>query len=105
VHQPLQPLLPGAGFSSFFSGSSATGFFSSSVLTAPPFAPAQPLVAGFFSSTALPAPFLPLQPLEPAALTVGAVRPAPTRRPAMPNPARIFFRSFVSMAQLLVIEK
>ena len=69
-------------------------FLHSSVPTAPPLAPLQPLPAGFCTSLALPVPGLAPQPL-PAACAPGTVTPPALIRPATPSPASSFFRSLL----------
>jgi len=92
---PLQPLPP--AFSAFSSACS----FAFSVLTAPFLSAPQPLPPVFFSAfsalTALSS--LAPQPLPPIAVPL--VSGNPVSKLAIPTPANIFFKSFVSIYYLL----
>lgn len=123
--EPLQPLPP-AGFSAalfasaaalaaasssafFFISSSVSGTASpvfstpaacSTALSALPalaLVALQPLAAGLSAFSALPVPVLAPQPLLPAAWAPGKVMPPALIRPAIPRPARSFFKSLQSI--------
>ena len=93
LYQPLQPLFPGF----FFFSSSFFLAFAASSSGVPLLSTAFSSPALAFSSVLTALPLLPPQPLAPTALVAEVATPAPASRLAMPNPAKNFFRSFASI--------